>query len=597
MAGTNTNSPDPAANAWHTFAPVQTNITQIMKSILSLPLSLLLVFLAVSPILNAQLSLDWALTQGSNQSDFPVNGGIDSDDHIFSMCIFRDTVDLDPGPQEDWLFPIAYEISVLSKFDKDGTYLWGSRLWSPGGGHGFVGEMKNDIILIVADYTDSLIYAREETVVTIANHPGKNICIIQMDTEGKIIAVHPLLNNNNMYFANLFTLNDGSYLISGSFVDTINLATSGGMTSFISKGEYDAYLAHFNSSFKMDWFTTLGGIGDDYIENTFLQNEESIYYTLGHDEPITVVTDDGVKTITPSGEEDGIFGKVSLEDGSIQSAIPFGGSLDDRISSITADEDDNIYICGYFAGDVNFELGGGTPAIFTTVDEGDGFAAKYHQDGSLQWARIITDTDYGGIYTITLERGNELYLAGNYSYHADLDPGPDSLIVDSDHRGDPYVLKLDTDGNMLWAHNFPGTGNEGIRQVLVDDTKVIVNGFYSEVMDADPSSNEQLIVSQGGSDMFTWKFTEEGVISATNQLQPSLEIALYPNPSADEIHITCETDIEYISLHALNGALLTVPTSIQNEKAQINLRGVIPGIYLVKVKSGDQFTVTKVVKE
>ena len=567
-----------------------------MKSILRLPLSLLFFLFASSPFLNAQLSLDWALSQGSKQTDFTANGGIDSDNNIYSMCIFRDTADLNPGPQEDWLFPIAYEISVLSKFDKDGSYLWGSRLWSPGGGNCFVAEIKNDIILIVADYTESLVYAREGTTTTIASQAGQNICILKMNTEGQIIAVYPLLDNNNMYFSNLVTLDDGSYVMAGSFTDTINLVTSGGTTSFVSKGDYDAYLAHFNSSFKMDWFTAMGGIGDDYMENIFLQNEESIYFTLVYNELITLMTDDGVKTIPCKGDDDGIFGKISLEDGSIQSAISFGGLLDDRISSITADEDDNIYICGYYEGEVNFELGGGTPVLFASVAEGDGFAAKYHQDGSLQWARIITDTDYGGLYTMSLERGNELYLAGNYTYHADLDPGPDSLTVDSDHRGDPYILKLDTDGNMLWAHNFPGTGSEGIRQIFVDDTKVILNGFYFGTMDVDPSSDVQLMVGHESSDMFTWKFTEEGVISSSHQPQP-LEIALYPNPSADEIHINCETEIAYISLHALNGALIPAPTTIQNEKAKINLRSLTPGMYLVKVKSGDQYTVTKVVKE
>jgi hypothetical protein len=255
-----------------------------------------------------------------------------------------------------------------------------------------------------------------------------------------------------------------------------------------------------------------------------------------------------------------------------------------------------MYISGYFEGTVNFQNPQEAPVNHTSVNGPDGFVAKYTGEGSLVWTQIFRDSDYGGLYTMSLEHDQELYLTGGVTEIADFDPGPDSNIVNTGHRGYIYTVKFDTDGNMDWLHYFPGNDFAGFRSLIVRDTNVILHGYYYDSLDCDPSVDDLTFVSQGGSDMFLMSFTEEGVISSSGDL-PFLNTLLFPNPVSDEVIVTCESAIEQITVHTMRGSLLPVPIRISQETACVNLRNLNPGMYVLKIKSGDQYSVTKVVKE
>jgi hypothetical protein len=567
-----------------------------MNNPLSLRLGLILLLLSTFYIAQAQLSLDWALTQGSKESDLTSSCNIDSEGRIYTVGVIRDTTDLDPGSDEDLLFPPEPEALVLSKFEANGSYIWGNRFVTNGEIGGHVTQLKDDELLMVIYFVDSLIYIHQGNSTNVTTAPGPQICILKIDTEGQITWVYNFQDKQNMYFSNLTSLEDGSFLAGGSFEGILNLSTPGGSIPVISNGNYDAFLARFDPSFNVQWITTMGGFGDDYVESIFSKDNETVYFAMVHDSTVFLSTDDGINTYPAFGEENCIYGIASLDGSGIQKAYSFGGALGDELRSIVADQEGNMYLCGFFEGTVNFQNPPEAAVTFTSVNESDGFVSKYDADGSLVWTRIFKDTEYGGLYTMSLERGNELYVTGSFSSSGDLDPGPDSNIVHTTYRGDSYAAKFDTDGNLKWAQNFHSNNWSGIRNLILDDTKVIIHGYHYDTLDSDPSENINLIFSSGGSDMFLMGFTEEGVISSAGEL-PILNTIIYPNPTTDQVTVTCESAIEKITVHTLNGSLLSVPVSINGESANINLRKLTPGIYLLKIKSGDQYSITRIVKE
>lgn len=542
-----------------------------------------------------QLSLDWALSQGSKISDLTSSCHLDDDGNIYTVGVIRDTTDLDPGPDVDLLTPPDPEALVISKFANDGTYLWGNRMISNGVIGGAVTQLKDNELVLVIYFSDSLVYIRQGIAETIAKAPGAQIRLITMDTEGNVTWVHYFQDKQNMYFSNLETLDDGSFIAGGSFEDTLDLASSGGTLSVISEGGYDAFLARFDASFTLQWIKTISSPSDDYIEDLYTRDDETVYFTMVHDASIFLVTEEGIKNFPALGEDNNIYGIASLDDGAIQKTYAFGGDLGDQVRAIAADEEGNIYVCGYFEGDVNFQHPSAAPIVYSSVNGPDGFVAKYSVDGTLAWTRIITDTDYGGIYTMTLERGHELYLTGTAAEIVDFDPGPDTNIVDTGHRGYIYTAKFTTDGTMKWLHYFPGNDNGGFRNLIVRDTSIILHGYYYDTLDCDPSQENLTLVSQGGSDMFLMRFTEEGVITSTSSLH-TLATGIYPNPIAEILHVECESPINEVVLYRMDGSSVYAHRQINQHTVEMNVRELPAGIYVVKVRSGDYFSTSKVVK-
>jgi hypothetical protein len=229
------------------------------------------------------------------------------------------------------------------------------------------------------------------------------------------------------------------------------------------------------------------------------------------------------------------------------------------------------------------------------VDE-DGFVAKYTAEGDLVWTRVFRDTEYGGVYTLNLERGNELYLSGSFTSRADLDPGPDSIIVETDHRSDIFAGKLTTDGDLKWIHHFPGNEYEGIFNVeFTSDDMILYSGFFDDTLDCDYTLDENLLISNGGSDVFLMAFSEEGIINGVQEAN-SFQSLIYPDPTEGHVQITSALPIDQLMVFALDGRYIQVPYTIEGKEATLDLYGHPSGVYFLRIQSGNAISISKIVK-
>jgi hypothetical protein len=505
---------------------------------------------------------------------------------------------LDPGPGQDL---IAIDSSnttalVLSKFDVDGQYIHSCAFYAGERIGGSIEELKNDQVLLVVYFTDSLMYIIQGDTSELYKAPGRHVSFLRMSLDGEIISQYTFDAPESFYLTNLITLLDGSYVVAGSFKDTFSFTTGGGGPEHISAGDYDGFIAKLSPFLILEWYRPFSSPEEEYIEDIYVKDDQKIYYTMTHSDTLLIQTTGGIVTFPSNGEDNNVFGVMSI-DGVMEKAYSFGGDSGEQVRQIVADAEGNIYICGYFEGEVNFQNPNGVPQWHTSVNESDGFVSKYTTDGYLLWTRIIADSEYGGIYTMNFERSNELYLSGTFSETADIDPGPDSTIVTTSYRGDIFILKLNTAGETKWVYTFPGINFEGIRNIVLSNQgKVYVSGYYFDSLDCDFTDGKLLLQSLGGSDVFLMAFTEEGITIHTDDAV-NLETSINPNPASDKIYMTCEAVLDYVSVFSIDGTQLFVPVMLSGLFAEINLNGISPVIYIVKAGSGDQLSVSKIVKQ
>lgn len=144
---------------------------------------------------------------------------------------------------------------------------------------------------------------------------------------------------------------------------------------------------------KYDWAKKIGESEGDISMNTdysMLIESEHIYITGWFTGSIKF-TD-----ITLTGEHDIFIAKLDTNGNTIwvKSA---GGNGTDKSFSVTVDNNDNIYITGYFTGIAHFDQ----DTLISTSGASDIFIAKLNSNGNYEWAKQAGDLYLDEAHAIT----------------------------------------------------------------------------------------------------------------------------------------------------------------------------------------------------
>src|SRR6187401_2665979 len=295
------------------------------------------------------------------------------------------------------------------------------------------------------------------------------------------------------------------------------------------------------------------------------------------------------------GHLDGFFGYMNLS-GEIEKVFFFHGQGYDEVYDIKSDETGNMYVCGSFEQTVNFAGISQAPQFRTAVGESDGFVAKYDDNGNLVWVGIYADTGHGSVQSLDLKRGNEIYLKGSFTLKADLNPGPDSLIIHTGERASPFISKLSIHGDFIWSIPFISNDYAFIRSliILTETSRIVANGYYYDSLHCSEIPGENWLDTDQGSDIFLMSFSEENVVTAT-QDQASIEIGVYPNPTSGPLHINAEMEINQVSVQSSDGKLIGNWNFTPSPHQEMDLHDLPSGLYYMSIQSGDQWNTEKIV--
>lgn len=134
-------------------------------------------------------------------------------------------------------------------------------------------------------------------------------------------------------------------------------------------------------------------------------------------------------------------------------SVKRGGS---SLGGITLDNSRNIIITGSMRYGHDFDPGPGVFNLTPTIDSTneDCFIAKYDSAGNFINAILIGGKwyDYGII--VKVDQNNNIIVAGHFADTVDFDPGTGVEILAADFAGYPFILKLDSNLNFVWAKSF-----------------------------------------------------------------------------------------------------------------------------------------------
>lgn len=308
------------------------------------------------------------------------------------------------------------------------------------------------------------------------------------------------------------TDNSDNIYIGGLFTATVDFQPGPGVVYGAATGFTAFYIASYTDNGTLRWLRTMGGNGTSIDMDAFTTDPNGNVYASGYffgtiDFDGTAATD--IHT-SAAGAFDIFLTKYDSA-GNYQFTLTFPGtSFFNLGKGITTDTAGNIYFCGYFSGDVDFDPTA-SQALLNGTGFKDIFIAKYSSTGLLQWVKQIGNTDDQTAFDIAVSVSGNLYITGSFEGTLDFNPGSGVNNFSSQGNSDIFILKLDNAGNYIWNKRIGDTDiDEGHQLTLGANDEIYITGFFGWTTDFDPGPALSPLTSAGSDDIFILKMDTMG---------------------------------------------------------------------------------------
>ena len=160
----------------------------------------------------------------------------------------------------------------------------------------------------------------------------------------------------------------GNSYVTGSFTGSMTIGT----TTLTSAGVSDAFVAKYDTNGTAVWAVRMGGTNTDIGYSISVNSLGNIYLTGS----FTGIATIGTTTLTSTGSADIFIAKLD-SNGNWLWSIKVGGFGDDSGQGIYANDDDSVYVAGYFTSSATFGSGTNTTLLVSAPGTTNSFIAKY----------------------------------------------------------------------------------------------------------------------------------------------------------------------------------------------------------------------------
>lgn len=311
----------------------------------------------------------------------------------------------------------------------------------------------------------------------------------------------------------ILTDQEGNLIITGFFTDTMDLDPGVDTLSFISTNySREQFIMKMDSAGSLIWVKTLIGNSAENIFEMDIDSAGNIYCTGLFWQTVDFDPGLGVENRTAMSGERDIFILKLDENGEFVWVKTIGGPEIDSGADLFIDDDENIYLLGYYSDSVDFDPGDNISMLYTPNGYSN-YLLKLDAQGDFVWAKNVIDESAGIAYFsyITFDSEWNIYLGGISSGSVDFDPGIDEDILIA-NATDICIMKLDSSGNYLWAKVFGGSFADECNDIICDNNDdVIITGEYRGYSDFDPGPDTYNLPANGNSyEVFVAKLSSDG---------------------------------------------------------------------------------------
>ena len=322
----------------------------------------------------------------------------------------------------------------------------------------------------------------------------------------------------------------GNIYICGFFNNGATFGTiSKGNSSVYAGVHHDKqiFLAKMDSTGTFEWVVWATASYDDRGLGLYVSPDGYSYITGTCWGDLTVrVPGPNTYVSTPSGHDQSIMIKIA-PDASCSWAKVFGSTSgswsacppgtwpnDDHSYDVEVDKNGFIYLTGFFSGDyMDFGSTTLTNPTWGSTCTPLGYVAKMDTNGDFIWAHKfdgIKDHRGSRENRLAIDNFSNVYVVGGFENTGNYGP----LTLTSNGEWDPFIFKMDKDGNWIWARNVGSNKTDRADGIAIDYCdNIYITGEYRNPMvftGANASNGTDTLSHAKKRDVFVAKITTNG---------------------------------------------------------------------------------------
>jgi len=554
------------------------------------------ILLAVaSTCISAQLVYNWAFNVGPPTSGAEANCmAMDKSGFVFVSGKFQGTMDFDPGTGVANQTSSGFTDIYLAKYDNAGNYIWVKSFGSNSGGDWPTDIAVDDSgnIYITGRYRAPIDCDPGPGVFTLPTVFGDDIFLSKYDSTGSFIWAKSLAGNGDDRSCSITIDSVMNVYITGSFQSACDFDPGPATVNLTANGASDLFFAKYDSSGNYVWAKGLGGATfNDEGRGIILNSNGDVSLTGYFSGTCDFNVGSGTYNLTAVGAYDAFFAKYD-NDGNFIWAKRMNSTMTGNVVSYDIDTDSigNIYLCGYFNSNSDFDPGVGT-AYLSTAGNNDIFFAKYTAAGNYVWAKAIGGGGTDECFHIMLDRNAKILLSGFFPNIADFNPGPGTAYLSANGNNDIFFAHYDNNGNYLWAYSVGGYGDDRSYGFCQDSSgSVFIAGYFDAVCDFDPGAAVANLTPIGVVDLYVAKYSN--LITTITSVEANYtEPYLYPNPTNNKIIIRFKGMLE---VYTMLGEKVT-EIDINADNVEVDISSIPAGIYLCRLISDSKIHIQSII--
>ncbi len=252
-------------------------------------------------------------------------------------------------------------------------------------------------------------------------------------------------DNNRFTWAQAVTIDHHHNEVISGFQ---NDSTHFGSTILPFYGNFDAYLAKYDSSGNLLWVNDIGGTDADKAYHTVIDDSDNIYIVGGFmSNNLRLSTTDSIP-LTSAGNQNFFLAKYDKNGNFIWARN--GGKASPAsyacyAKGVALTPSGNVVICGYYT--ASMLIAGTTTTLAGTSGTVGMFVLEYAADGTFMWANNLLSSSYGFLNAVASDNAGNVFVTGKAG--ASLYNGTDTVarIEYGDHM---ILAKYNAAGAFQW---------------------------------------------------------------------------------------------------------------------------------------------------
>jgi hypothetical protein len=514
---------------------------------------------------------------------------------IYSTGGYNGITDFNSGVGTDIQSTVGGNDIFVQKLDDNGDFLWAKSIGGMGEDLGRIINDYGTTIIVSGTFSQTVDFDPGVGVESKTSNGGTDVFILALDDNGDFLWVQTMGGPTNESIGGQALNSSNDIIVTGGFNDNMTVDVDGAPITISSEGGLDVFFMQMDvTTGTIDWLKTVGSTGGDSGAGLVVKANDNILITGRYQNIMDI--DPSANNFSLSSE--GGYSVFLIEydnQGDFVNGFSFDSSSDMEAYDIELDDNENIYLTGYFKATVDFDVKAGVTNISSNGGQ-DCYVVKLTSMKDLVWAK-----NYGGIgldqsFGLEVASNGDVYTVGRYSNVVDFDPGTGVANETADGSSfDIFIHKLNSLGDFGFVNTFGEAGSDLARGLALDNNgNVYVGGIFGGIIDFNPSTGITELTAEGPADGFLIKYSNLNI--GLNSLDENSMIVLYPNPALNELFMEIDDlAITKISIFDYSGQL--IKSIVNNTNNQIDISGLKQGMYILKVSTENGISTNRFVKQ